>query len=77
MKPKATVISIGGDLPAEQVLRAAVEADFDQVMIIGWMKERTPDGRFYVSSSDMTHEGCVYACEAAKKLILETNEVEV
>lgn len=49
---KDNVVAIhGGSLPAEQVLRLAVEAGLESVVVIGWTKNKDGD-ELYLAASD-------------------------
>ena len=68
------VVSIGGDLPADQVLRRAIEAGLDQVVVIGWGKDPHGDGRrFWVSSSMMHDPDVLYAIQHANLAVIEAS----
>lgn len=60
------------DLPPERILRKAVEADLDQVIVIGYDK----GGNEYFASSISNGPEVVWALERAKLRLLRTADTE-
>jgi hypothetical protein len=55
------------DIPAERVLRKALDADLECAVVIGFDK----DGNLYVSSSKADGGDVLWLLEGAKKMLLE------
>jgi hypothetical protein len=54
------------DIPPERVIKAALEADLDMVLIIGW----TEDGKMYASCSTGNMPETLFLIEKFKQEIL-------
>lgn len=62
----------GGNLPADQVLRFAIEAELDGVVVVGFRKKPDEDGHlFYVASNYGDSAAAIYALQHANLHILE------
>lgn len=64
----------GGDLPPDQILDYAKEADLGHVVVIGWRREPDEDGKkFYVAASMADADSAIYAIQQANLHVLRNS----
>lgn len=75
--PPSNIIPFPGitslNIPPERVLSAALEADLDGAVVIGWTK----DGKFYAASSYADGADVMFLCEMVKQRLIRTMEEDL
>jgi len=68
----SNVYSLGGDLPANQVLYEAMQNELGNVVVVGFRSKQDAQGnKFYCAASYATHESVVYVLQQANLFVLE------